>query len=65
MKELSLKISFIFFILSTGIGIGVYFVAPYISPRYKIHNKVMKLDTWTGQTWVIGQGGWRKIEQRN
>lgn len=58
-----INISFIFFILSTGIVIGVFFVSPYITPRYEIHNKVMKLDTWTGQTWVISKSGWRKIGQ--
>jgi len=46
-----------------GVLVGVYLVGPNILPRYKIYTHsilVMKLDTWTGSTWVMEKGKWEE-----
>lgn len=49
-----------------GIAVGILLVAPRLLPRYEIRSQsviVMRIDRWTGQTWLLSQGKWKAVEE--
>ncbi len=63
MTESPSKIGWFLTVFVVGVLVGACLVGPHILPRYKVYTHsiiIMKLDTWTGRTWIMRKGEWEE-----
>lgn len=63
MSEFPKRVLWLSIVFVVGVLIGVLLISPMVMSRYEIHTysvMIMKLDTWTGRTWIMVNGKWEE-----